>query len=219
VASPSLREPAPGGLLHGCVFTGAFKCYVSMPVSPADRFCTHSTCGAPHYDTLSHVFLTCLLASQFWSWLGTLWESVTGHRFPMTVAVLLADDRRPSRPAPDAEALWVRLSLLCVAALWKAHCRRHHGDHTPLVTVIAGLVPRVRELMARDAALVTPDGPLIATVGGDTVSTPLPALTQEAFLSRWGHRDALCSWPAAAARPLFHLTLVHPGPLPPEGRA
>ncbi len=84
--------------------------------------------------------------------------------------------------------------------------------------MIAGLVSRVRELMARDAALVTPDGPLVATVGGDTVSMPLPALTPEAFLSRWGHRDALCSWPAAAARPLFHLTVVHPASLPPEGR-
>jgi hypothetical protein len=84
--------------------------------------------------------------------------------------------------------------------------------------VIAGLVSRVRELMAWDAALVTPDGPLVATVRGDTVSTPLPALTREAFLSRWGHHDPLCSWPAAAARPLFRLTLVHPAPLPPEGR-
>jgi hypothetical protein len=102
-----------------------------MPVSPADRFCTHSTCGAPHYDTLSHVLLTCPLASLVWSWLGTLWESVTGHRFPMTVAVLLADDRRPWRPAPDAEALWVRLCLLCMAALWKAHCRRHHATARP----------------------------------------------------------------------------------------
>jgi hypothetical protein len=55
-------------VLHGCVFTGAFKRYVSMPVSPADRFCTHSTCGAPNYDTLSHVFLTSHLASQVWSW-------------------------------------------------------------------------------------------------------------------------------------------------------
>jgi hypothetical protein len=51
-------------VLYGCVFTGAFKRYVSMPVSPADRFSTHSKCGAPNYDTLSHVFLTCPLASQ-----------------------------------------------------------------------------------------------------------------------------------------------------------
>jgi hypothetical protein len=137
--------------------------------------------GRPTTITLSHVFLTCPLASQVWSWLGTVWESVTGHRFPMSVAVLLADDRRPWRPTPDPEALWVRLRLLCVAALWKAHCRRHHGNRMPLVTVVAGLVTRVRELMARDAALVTPDGPLVDTVGGDTVSTPLPALTREAF--------------------------------------
>jgi hypothetical protein len=77
-----------------------------------------------------------------------------------------ADDRRPWRPAPDAEALWVRLRLVCVAALWKAHCRRHDGNGAPLVTVIAGLVFRVREIMARDAADVGPDGPLVATVGG-----------------------------------------------------
>jgi hypothetical protein len=74
------------------------------------------------------------------------------------------DDRRPWRRMP--QALWVRLRLLCVTALWGAHCRRHHGDQTPLVTMIAGLVSRVRELMARDAAFVTPDGPLVATVGG-----------------------------------------------------
>jgi hypothetical protein len=103
-----------------------------------------------------------------------------------------------------------------MAALWKAHCRRYHGDRTPLVTVIAGLVSRVRELRARAAGFVTPDGPLVAAVVGDTISTPLPALTREAFLSRWGRRDVLCSWPPAGARPLFHLTLVHPAPVPPE---
>ncbi len=36
-----------------------------MPVSPADRFCTHSMCGVPHYDTLSHVFLTCPSPAKF----------------------------------------------------------------------------------------------------------------------------------------------------------
>jgi hypothetical protein len=129
--------------------------------------------GVPCALLVVHKLLSCVSLgfffperNQVWSWLGTLWVSVTGHRFPMSVAVLLADYRRPWRPAPEAEGLWVRLRLLCVAAVWKAHCRRHHGDQTPFVTVIAGLVSRVRELMARDAARVTPDGPLVATVGG-----------------------------------------------------
>jgi hypothetical protein len=104
------------GFLQGCFFTGAFMRYVSMPVSPADRFCLHSTCGAPHSDTLSYVFLTCPLARQFEGGC-TLWGSMAGRRFPMSVAVLLANNRWPWRPARDAEALWVRLRLRHAGAL------------------------------------------------------------------------------------------------------
>jgi hypothetical protein len=51
-------------VLHGCVFTGVFKGYLHMTV-PADAlFCLHTTCGAPHFDTLSHTFLTCPRAQQ-----------------------------------------------------------------------------------------------------------------------------------------------------------
>ncbi len=101
-----------------------------MPVSPAHWFFIHSMCGAPHYDIRSHLTRTCPLARQVWGWLGTLWESLTG--FPMSVAVLLVDDRWLWHPAPDAEPLWVRLRLLCMAALWKAHYRCYHCDQTPL---------------------------------------------------------------------------------------
>jgi hypothetical protein len=203
-------------ILHGCIFTGVFKAYIGMPISHADRFCQHATCGAPHYDTLRHVFLTCPLADQVWGWLGDLWESLTDGRFPLSVAVLLADDRREWQPAPDAVALWLRLRVLTLAALWKAHCSRSHGERTPLVIVIAGLVSRIRAVMSSDAALVDPDRPRLATVGGDTVLTPLPSFTRAAFLSRWGLRGLLCSWPEDAARPVLHLTLGHPAPIPRE---
>jgi hypothetical protein len=203
-------------ILHGCVFTGVFKAYIHMAAPPGDRFCHHPTCGEPTFDTLSHTFLSCPLAHQVWVWVGDLWASLTGARFPVSVAVLLADDRRAWQPPPDAAELWLRLRLLTLAALWKAHCRRGHGVPTPLVTVIAGFVSRVRAIMASDAALVCDDGPRFATVGGDTVRTPLPAFTRAAFLARWGLRDLLCSWPAASARPALRFTLVHPAPVPRE---
>jgi hypothetical protein len=55
------------------------------------------------------------------------------------------------------------------SSAWRRFGRRTAAAATataPLVTVIAGLVSLVRELMTRDAVLVTPDGPLFATVGG-----------------------------------------------------
>jgi len=205
-------------VLHGCVFTGVFKGYLHMTV-PADAlFCLHTSCGAPHFDTLSHTFLTCPLAQQLWRWLGDVWSALTDARFPVSAAVLMADDRRMWRPAPDAADLWVRLRILGLATLWKAHCRRSHGTPTPMPSVLAGFVSRVRAVIASDAALVDPDRPRYATIAGDTVRTPLPAFTRAAFLSRWGVRDILCSWPAAAARPVLHFTLVHPAPIPREGQ-
>ncbi len=85
-------------------------------------------------------------------------------------------------------------------------------------SVLAGFVSRVRAVNAIDAALVDPGRPRYATIAGDTVRTPLPAFTRWAFLNRWGVRDILCSWPAAAARPVLHFTLVHPAPIPREGQ-
>ncbi len=93
--------------------------------------------------------------------MGTLRKSLTCHRFPH-----LADDCQAWRPALDTEALWVGLRLLCVAALWKAYCRRHHGNRTPLFTVIAGLNSRVRVFMASKPPLLPLTGPSPPTLGG-----------------------------------------------------
>jgi hypothetical protein len=51
-----VERACPWWVLHGSVFTETFKTYVSMPVSPADRFCPRSTCGAPHRDTSRSCF-------------------------------------------------------------------------------------------------------------------------------------------------------------------
>jgi hypothetical protein len=111
-------------VLHGCVVTGAFKRYVSMPVSPADRFCTHSTCGGPHYDTLSHVFLACPLASRVWSWLGTLLESVlviaSPCRWRCSSPMTAGQGARRQMPRPSgfgsASSAWRRFGRRTAAA-------------------------------------------------------------------------------------------------------
>jgi hypothetical protein len=106
---------------------------------PADAlFCLHTSCGAPHFDTLSHTFLTCPLAQELWRWLGDVWSALTDARFPVCAAVLMADDRRMLRPAPDAVDMWIRLRILGLATLWKAHCRRGPGTPTPMPSVLAG---------------------------------------------------------------------------------
>jgi hypothetical protein len=92
----------------------------------------------------------------------------------------MADDRRMWRPAPDAADLWIRLRILGLATLWKAHCRRGHGTPTPMPSVLAGFVSRIRAVIASDAALVDPDRAMYATIAGDTVRTPLPAFTRAA---------------------------------------
>ncbi len=108
-------------ILHGCVFTGVFKGYLQMTVAADALFCLHTSCGAPRFDTLSHTFLTCPLAQQLWRWLGDVWSALTDAPLPVCAAVLMADDRRMRCPAPDAADLWIRLRILGLATLWRAH--------------------------------------------------------------------------------------------------
>jgi hypothetical protein len=125
---------------------------------------------------------------------------------------------RPGAGCRMPGTLWVRLPLLCVAVLWEGALlppprRPHtpcHCDCGPGLSGPGAHGQRRRSCHPRWAPR--------RRWWGNTVPAPLPALTREAFLSRWGHRDALCSWPTADARPLFHLTLVHPAPVPSEGR-
>jgi hypothetical protein len=92
VASPSLIEPAAGGSCTAAYLqgpsSGMSACWSPLPTGPART----SRVGCPSTTPSRIMYLTCPLARQVCGCLGSLWASVTGDRFPTSVAVLLADD-------------------------------------------------------------------------------------------------------------------------------
>ena len=200
-------------ILHGCLFTGVFRASVHRG-APGERFCTHEPCAQVAEETLTHLFIACPLARATWEWLGNVWEAVTLMRFPIHPGVLLADDRRVWYPPPEVGALWLRLRIITLGALWRASCRRRHGEITSPLLVCASVVSKVRAAIARDAFLVSAARPLMDTVRGDTVPARIPPLSREEFRSRWCHRRVLCRWPAVSERPLVRFTSVHPALVP-----
>ena len=200
-------------VLHGCLFTGVFKASVHR-CGPEDRFCLYPACGRGTDETLSHLYVSCPQATLVWGWLGDVWEALTFNRFPIHAGLLLADDHRVWSPPPELRALWMRLRIITIGALWRACCRRRHGETTTPLLIAAGIVAKARAAMARDAFLVRAPRPLMDTVRGDTVPARIPGLSREEFRARWCHRGILCRWAEGDVDVEVRFTSVHPAGVP-----
>jgi hypothetical protein len=178
VLSSLVSTPAGPSTMAETGSNGTSACLSPLPT----RFARTSRVGRPTPTPSRMCFLHCPSPAKFgagWPHMG----SVTGHCFPMSVPVLLTDERRPWCPAPEAEALWVRLRLLSVVALWRAHCCRHHGDRAPLLTVLRAWSLGSMSSWPETPSLSPPTGPSSPPLG-EYCLMPLPALIREAFLSR-----------------------------------
>jgi len=200
-------------VLHGNTFTGVFKAYVRRGTRE-ECFCTYGPCGANTPETLRHLFLDCPLARRTWTWLQQVWVALGDTAFPLSPAVLLTDDTRLWAPAPPLRALWLRMRVITLTALWKANCRRRHGEIVNPTLVTASIISSTRTAIARDAALVTAERPSVDTVRGDTLPVRLPPLTRETFLARWGHQGVLCHWLEGAGAPIIAFNCVRPAAVP-----
>ncbi len=178
-------------VLHGCALTGQGLQEVCQHAGLPLPTCQHaglpfSTCGVPHCDTLSHVFLTCPLACQVCGWLGTLWEPLTSHRFPMSVALLRLQALAPCarRRGPLAAALPLLRSGGLEGTLPPQPRRPHAPCHCGCGPGL--LCPGAHGQQRRPCH---PRRALRRQCWGDIVSTPLLTLTPVPF----GLRDVLSS--------------------------
>lgn len=132
LADPTLHRPyriTCWRMLHGTLGCNAFLRHVRGSAPVADAMCAAPACSAqPALETLSHAFLDCPAAAPAIDWLLATWAALTQQpQPPRCASVLLADDLEdwPGRP-PDGGtlALWTRLRVAVLGAIWELRCSR-----------------------------------------------------------------------------------------------
>ena len=209
-------------ILHGQLRVGMFTGYIRHHCSPDECRCPHASClGAG--QSLTHVFLDCVIARPVVEWLAQVWSAVAGEPAPaLTAAVLLAGDNR-GWPLPQAlEPLWLRLRLATLWHLWRASRRglQAAGQQPHTATRVASaILHSCRGTLHRDWVRVTSPAAADLGVPASWLRGRSLALTLAQFQARWCHRGVLCR--AAATRDghdlHLHWTATHPVPLPPAG--
>jgi hypothetical protein len=111
------------------------------------------------------------------------------------IQVSLPNDRRLWRPT---QTPWLSVVDSASSALRQSESRLSLSPLRLHTLFHPGLNLQCRGADVQRRGPCHRNGPLVA------ISTPLPGRTREAFLSRCGLRGVLGSWPAAAAKPLFH---------------
>ena len=135
-------------ILHMAVLCGAYRRHVGMADAPGSA-CPFPCCAGA-LQTLSHLFLSCSVATQVWHWALQVWSHVSGgHVPPLAASVLLADDVSVWRPAAAVSVLWTRFRLSVLHALWSEAGRARHGQSASARSVCARIVATNRKLMLR----------------------------------------------------------------------
>ena len=209
-------------ILHGQLRVGMFTGYIRHHSSPDECRCPHAACSGAG-QSLTHVFLDCVIARPVLEWLAQVWSAVTGEPAPaLTAAILLAGDTRGWDLPQALEPLWLRLRLAALWHLWLASRRglpaAGQQPHTA-TRVASAILHSCRGTLLRDWARVT--SPAAADFGVPAAwlrGRPL-ALSLAQFQGRWCHRGVLCRAAAGPDGPdlRLHWTASHPVPLPPAG--
>ncbi len=72
----------------------------SLPKLQTAVCCSAAACGdTPHLESLSHVFMHCLVVQPAVVWLQDLWPLVPGSQLPLDARVMIADDHNVWDPA------------------------------------------------------------------------------------------------------------------------
>ena len=206
-------------ILHGQLRVGMFVGYIRHHNSAEACCCPHPACHGAG-QSLSHVFLACVVARPVVAWLTQVWGAITGQLAPpLTAAVLLAGDHRGWPVEAALLPLWTRLRLTTLWHLWRAsRPGALDAGAQPLtaVRVASSILHDCRGAIQRDftrvSSLIDCDmGVPMAWLRG---RSPTMELLQ--FQARWCHRGVLCR--AASDRVLeLRWTAAHPVPLPTEG--
>lgn len=232
LADPTLHRPfriTCWRLLHGCLGCKAFLHHVRRP-PVADVLCEAPACAAhAPLETLSHAFLDCPAAAPAIDWLLATWAQLSQQAPPpRSASVLLADDLDAWPGAPtDARtlALWTRLRVAVLGAVWELRCSRPAGGESFARQAVRLALQHLLGALQRDWARTQGDVRSLDAGGFcldwwrgvDTV------LTVDQFVTQWaqppllcrvdGERPVLPGAPDARTLELL-LGVAHPVPLP-----
>jgi len=131
-----LNRSTTWAILHGIIGVNAFIYHTQLQPGrpspdPATRLCSNPTCLSQGvHEDISHAFLQCPAVAPAIDWLLQVWQRLSNSAStpPRTAAVLLADDGNAwppdIRPQGGALALWTRLRVCVIGALWQVRCLR-----------------------------------------------------------------------------------------------
>ena len=98
------------------------------------------------WESLSHVFLDCSLASSVWSWLKRTWKNSTGLSPPIDWGFVISGACSHFSPRYPQDLLLPILRVFhraCLHVLWRARCDLHHAtipiSHDILGTLVCSI--------------------------------------------------------------------------------
>ena len=190
-------------ILHGALLVNAYRVHAIKSLPHTAAYCMALCCeGRQQAETLSHALMECPSIKDAATWLLDLWAVIDGEsaRPPWDPQVLLADDHRVWAPAPARAALWARLRLAVLQAIWRVRCYRHlHGGdvHSRLAgPAVLQAIEDVRFAIQQDWMRVEKGSSGIVAESGLPTSWFRgrdPTLKQQQFEDKWAYRGVLCS--------------------------
>ena len=124
-------------VMHGALLVNAFRMHVRGDLPWEAALCPAPECSAAaaggeagggpgdSLETLSHAFMRCPAAAQAVDWAWRLWGALTPGmpQPPRSAQVLLGDSRGEGwQPGADYAALWMRLRVALIGAIWESRC-------------------------------------------------------------------------------------------------
>ena len=180
--------------MHGSLMVGAFFCHVfHRGQQRAERACPHACCeGLP--ATLTHTFRDCAAASPVVRYLGALWAHLDPRAPPLQPTCLITGEPLFWAPSPGFRALWVRVRLYFLQAVWAAaQAGRCDGRPTSPAHILCSLLHSCRNNMRQDWQLATSG---FKDPHSDAPTSQLrglsPKLSKERFFAKWGGHGHLC---------------------------
>jgi exonuclease III len=221
-------------IMHGALGVNALRLHVLTHLPRGEGLCPCADCRtAGRLETLSHVFLDCPTAGPVLNWMLDFWAALTpgAPQPPRDDTLLLLGDKRESeggswRPQPGHEAMWGRLRVAWLGAVWEARCSQLGLPGVPPMPAQARARATAAALLARLTGAaklhwrrVESDVRRLSTAFPSTWFRGRdPALALDTFLEEWGMGGRFCEAVIdPAPRISIRVTADAPVPLPPPG--
>ena len=174
---------------------GAFHCHVyKQGVAHSDKLCPHACCQEKAAN-LTHTFLHCGIAAPVVQYIQALWSWLDPRAEPLPPEALLTGDSRSWAPSDPFKALWVRLRVSYLQAVWAAYQQARSSERAPTAASVASTTLHFCHrnmlqnwhLSRSGLRALTADAPTSQLSG-------LPSdIAKTAFFEKWGGEGVLCA--------------------------